>query len=109
MLEKLIKNGESDALEFKSSLRTPVQPNSAITSIERLLENQKARRKIYYEEDWRKLEKLINSLEHEIIKTVAFPLFSLILVSNGYVYAIILGCMSVEGNTEKICESATDK
>jgi len=45
MLEKLIKNGESDALEFKSSLRTTVQPNSAITSIERLLEKAEGQEK----------------------------------------------------------------
>ena len=72
MLEELINAGESDVLEFKSSMKTPMQPDAAITSIEKLLEKAEGQEKNTLQARLIEARKnLINSLEHEIIKTIA--------------------------------------
>lgn len=73
MLEELIKKGESETLEFKSSMRASTQPDLAIMSLQESL--QKAVRQDEKNTLQKKLidlkKTIMNALEHEILRTIA--------------------------------------
>jgi hypothetical protein len=71
-LHDLIKQGESNTIEFKSSMRKPAKLNDIISSKLRALEKAPNSEKSYLEQAIQKEEKLLQqSLEHEIFKTIA--------------------------------------
>ncbi len=70
-VEKLVKSGESDSLEFKSSMRAPLRPSNAILMIEERLRTPNDDRKRLEEALSRERLNQTRSLENEICKTVA--------------------------------------
>jgi predicted HTH transcriptional regulator len=73
MLEELIKKGESDTLEFKSSMRASTKPDLAIMSLQESI--QKAVRQDEKNTLQRKLidlkKTIMSALEREILRTIA--------------------------------------
>jgi very-short-patch-repair endonuclease len=73
MLEEIIRKGESNILEFKSSIRSPSQADLAIILIEKSLEKATGQDEKHSLQ--RKLtdakRTLMNALEHEVLKTIA--------------------------------------
>jgi hypothetical protein len=68
ILEELINKGESDTLEFKSSMKTPVQPDLTIISIEKLVEKAVGQEKNTLQKKLEETRKnLIEFLEHVYI------------------------------------------
>jgi hypothetical protein len=71
-LEDLIKHGESNVLEFKSSMRAPTKLTDSILSKQRALEKTTGPERTALEQAIIKDEKfLVQSLEQEVFKTVA--------------------------------------